>query len=492
MLYGCPDITVYTDHRNNTFSNIQTQRVMRWRLYLDDFGVKLSYVKGADNHMADMLSRLPSKRQDKLPLNIISNDNTSQSQSFYSLLEDEDLVDCFVNLPANENVPFELRYDAIRDAQQNDQQLPVLRQKHPDQYEEILLAPDTLVWCHQEDITKPTRIYLPESLLNNAIRWYHLALGHIGSTRLYETMSLHFHNPELSARIKEMKCTSCQKEKNAGRGHGHLPAREACTHPWREVAVDMIGPWTLTIEGQRMEFRALTIIDTVTNLVEIVRADDKRSETIARLFGNTWLSRYPRPMKVIHDQGGEFTGYAFQKVLTDHGIRPAPITTKNPQANSICERMHQTIGNTLRTMSNLTPPNGVETANQLVDTALANCMFATRAALHGSLKATPGSLVFSRDMILDIPLVADWLFIQENRQQLIDQRLLTANRKRFSYDYKVGEKVWKKVYEPHKLASRFEGPYEIIQVHSNGTLTIRLNPTTVERISLRRVKPYDE
>jgi transposase InsO family protein len=379
----------------------------------------------------------------------------------------------------------------IRDAQATDPKLPVLRQKSPEQYEEILLAPDTLVWCYQEDITKPWKIYLPEALLDNAIRWYHLALGHIGSTRLLETMSLHFCNPELGSKVKAAKCETCAKEKNAGRGHGLLPAREASTHPWREIAVDMIGPWTLNVGGHSIEFRALTIIDTVTNLVELVRADNKRSETVARLFNNTWLSRYPRPMKVIHDQGTEFTGYAFQKVLSDHGIRPVSITTKNPQANAICERMHQTIGNTLRTMSTFNPPDGIETANQMLDTALANCMFATRAALHGSLKATPGSLVFSRDMILDIPLVADWLFIQENRQQLIDQRLIAANRKRFSYDYKVGEKVWKKIYEPHKLQSRFEGPYEITQVHSNGTLTIRLNATTIERISLRRVKPCD-
>jgi hypothetical protein len=59
MLYGCPNITVYTDHKNNTFANFQTQRVLRWRLFLDEYGVKFKYIKGETNSLADALSRLP-------------------------------------------------------------------------------------------------------------------------------------------------------------------------------------------------------------------------------------------------------------------------------------------------------------------------------------------------------------------------------------------------------------------------------------------------
>jgi hypothetical protein len=59
MLYGSPNITVYTDHRNNTFSKFSTQRVMRWRLILEDFGVQFKNIKGESNTLADALSRLP-------------------------------------------------------------------------------------------------------------------------------------------------------------------------------------------------------------------------------------------------------------------------------------------------------------------------------------------------------------------------------------------------------------------------------------------------
>jgi hypothetical protein len=192
----------------------------------------------------------------------------------------------------------------------------------------------------------------------------------------------------------------------------------------------------------------------------------------------------------MHDQGGEFMGFHFREMLARHNITPHPITAKNPQANSVCERMHQTVGNSLRVLSTLNPPLGLGHALQLVDTAIANAVFATRAAYSSAIKTTPGGLAFGRDMVLDLPLIADLQSIKDNCQQLINRRLIASNRKRFSYDYAVNDEVLKLIYKPDKLEPRASGPYRIERVHANGTLTIRLSPTVIERISLRRVKPY--
>ena len=260
--------------------------------------------------------------------------------------------------------------------------------------------------------------------------------------------------------------------------------------PWREVAVDLVGPWTLRIGAQEHIFSALTMIDMVTNLVEVVRIDNITSAHVALHFENTWLSRYPRPIHVIYDQGGELTGYPFQQLLQRHHIHRHPISSKNPQANSVCERIHQMIGNALRVLSTLNPPAGLQDAQQLVDTAISNAVFATRATFHSSIQTTPGGLAFGRDMVLDIPLIADLQLIQQRKQQLIDNRLIVANRRCFSYGYNVNDEVLKLVYKPDKLETRAKGPYRVERVHANGTLTIRLSPNTFERISLCRVKPY--
>ena len=96
----------------------------------------------------------------------------------------------------------------------------------------------------------------------------------------------------------------------------------------------------------------------------------------------------------------------------------------------------------------------VPTASQMVDTALANTMYATRAALNGTLETSPGALLFHRDMVLDVPLIADLQLIRLRRQQFIDQQLMQANRKRFSYDFAPGKQVLKLAYKPDKLAPR--------------------------------------
>ena len=64
-------------------------------------------------------------------------------------------------------------------------------------------------------------------------------------------------------------------------------------------------------------------------------------------------------------------------------------------------------------------PHGLQAVTQLADTALTNCLFAMCSSIHGALRASPGAMAFQCDMILDIPTIADWEIIQQNRQQLL-------------------------------------------------------------------------
>ena len=56
-------IKVYTDHENLVHeSELKTsQRVMRWKLLLEEFGPEIVYIKGPKNVVTDALSRLPKQ-----------------------------------------------------------------------------------------------------------------------------------------------------------------------------------------------------------------------------------------------------------------------------------------------------------------------------------------------------------------------------------------------------------------------------------------------
>ena len=63
---------VYTDHKNLTYKPFNTERVMRWRLILEEFGPELKDIKGENNVVADALSRLKiSDNQDILNISKI-------------------------------------------------------------------------------------------------------------------------------------------------------------------------------------------------------------------------------------------------------------------------------------------------------------------------------------------------------------------------------------------------------------------------------------
>ena len=49
----------------------------------------------------------------------------------------------------------------------------------------------------------------------------------------------------------------------------------------RIVAVDLIGPWKIKLNGIDLEFRALTCIDPVSNIVKAIQIQNKTSEHIA-------------------------------------------------------------------------------------------------------------------------------------------------------------------------------------------------------------------
>ncbi len=74
--------------------------------------------------------------------------------------------------------------------------------------------------------------------------------------------------------------------------------------PWEEVAINLIGPWKVKVNGQQVEFNALTCIDTALNLVELIHIDNKTPKHIGDKFTQSWLCRYPCPVQCLHDKVG--------------------------------------------------------------------------------------------------------------------------------------------------------------------------------------------
>jgi hypothetical protein len=109
------------------------------------------------------------------------------------------------------------------------------------------------------------------------------------------------------------------------------------------------------------------------------------------------------------------------------------------------------------------------------------------------LKASPGAAIFGRDMLFNIPFIADWQKIGECRQRLTDLNNTRENKGRIDYDYKVGQKVLlRKVGILHNAESIWHKRTRLITtVHTNGTITVQCG-NKIDRINIWRVKPFEE
>ena len=146
-----------------------------------------------------------------------------------------------------------------------------------------------------------------------------------------------------------------------------------------------------------------------------------------------------------------------------------------------------------RTLVHAHPPTSRADADCLIKDSIAQTILAARSVSHGALNhLSPGAVVFGRDMLLDLPFTANILALQDLRQKQIDKRLLSANRKRIFRDWKVDEQVLVRnaITAADKLKPTYKGPYRIIQVHTNGNVTIQHNNGVQERINIRRLKPF--
>jgi transposase InsO family protein len=197
----------------------------------------------------------------------------------------------------------------------------------------------------------------------------------------------------------------------------------------------MIDPATTWFEIIELPNAAIKVVRKGENMNETVI--NKLSAQISRIFNKQWLSRYPRAKHIVYDNGSKFKLH-FQELCDEFGLKPKPTTVCNPRANAILERMHGVLGDMLRTsgldmFETVTPED--------VDDFIMNAAWAIRSTYHTVLKTLPGAAIFGQDMMFDLPFLADWTAIGQQRQLVVDKSNTRKNKHRIDFDYEVGQKV---------------------------------------------------
>jgi hypothetical protein len=114
-------IKVHTDHENLTYKNFNSDLVMRWKLYIEEYSPELQYIKGTHNVVADALSLLdmnetPLEDTQESFLGFLECFGSKQPDetnfhplNFKHLLKTQESDKTFMKILAMENTKYELQ-----------------------------------------------------------------------------------------------------------------------------------------------------------------------------------------------------------------------------------------------------------------------------------------------------------------------------------------------------------------------------------------------
>ena len=103
-------------------------------------------------------------------------------------------------------------------------------------------------------------------------------------------------------------------------------------------------------------------------------------------------------------------------------------------------------------------------------------------------------LVFGRDAILNVQFQADWKYIKDRKQKLINSNNARENSNRIPYTYQVNQQVMLDVTGTTKAKyaqNPYKGPYKLLKVNDNGIVVLQMG-AIIDTVNIRNIKSFKE
>ena len=435
-------VTLFTDHLPLTFvykniSDKWSPRQQRHLCFISEFTTDVRYVPGADNIVADALSRAPV---DESP-------HIANIESVFTGVID------YVDMAKQQAVDWGVER-LIADTNSS---LKIVRCKLPDTNEQLIVDMST---------GKP-RPLLPGAWTRKIFDINH-ELAHVGARAMRRMLCDRFvwSGMARDIRLWARTCVACQRAKVSQ--HTVAPLMSLPMPPKRfdGLHVDLVGPLP---ESQGFTY-LLTIVDRFTRWPEAIPLSDISAATCARAFLYHWVSRHGVPSTLTSDRGRQFVSDLWTKTASLLGTSTNTTTSYHPQANGLVERMHRTMKSALKAK--------LGSDHNWVD-ALPLVLLGMRAAVKSDLNCSVAEMVFGETLRLpgeffvpsDGDVAADPAFVADLRQKI---RLLRpippvwhggeSRRSYVSQELSSATHVFVRV-GPRKtpLQSPYQGPFKVLE-----------------------------
>ncbi|KAG9396908.1 pol polyprotein [Carpediemonas membranifera] len=419
---------IRTDHKNLVTMVIKSEegnrKLTRWRTILAEYPYSIEHVKGADNVVADSLSRPP--------------------------------VVAAVNLSTE-----------VRAAQAADPSVSRL--------------PTDADGLHVHDgvaVIPEGATDLKAKLIAEAHRYHAGAVNTAANLR-----AMGFTWPAVidDCRSYVSKCALCQKARLARFRESALASTMVHT-PFDTVSVDTVGPLHTDAWGNRF---ILVIIDAFTRYVELVPMPNHTADSVAGAIWTAIMGRHGLPTTIRTDNGPEFVNRVLNALLRRLNVTHHRTLPYHPASNGIVERVNYEIKRHLRllcakfnTHSNWSPL--VPYVQHVINHSRHS---ATGFTPHQLLFGYPSGLTFVHepaDRAETEPLASldDYMFDLQSyldglrAKAVAKQERIIRSRSAVTAQFKAGDFVLLANERETKLHGAI-GPFKVVSIGENKAVTIQ-------------------
>lgn len=432
-LQAARSVVFYTDH--NPLVWLRSQRdprgkFARWLAELEYVPYRVEYKRGADNAVADALSRAPS----------------------------DEAAPEFVSSIAG--APHRVR--ELRDEQAADQSVQEMRARIGEPDGQTLSVDSGIV-------LRDGKICVPASLAAEYATAIHNEC-HFGIDKTLSAVQHRFDIRDARRIVSDVcrRCDICQRMKACKRPSQPLqPIFLDEDRPRHAIAYD-IATLPFSTDAHRY---VLVIVDLFSRYTELVAMHDQRAESVTEALLANWICRHGRPAVMLSDQGRNVDGEAVRDLCARWGIEKRHSSAYHPETDGLAERTIQTVKATLRTIM----------AESLVDRQewpqiLARVAFAMNNSVNASTGVSPHLIMFGEDLapLSALPssprrppsaLPAVWADAAANLRKAKASQKRFFDRRHHATPAGVAADDFVLVAEPSPsaLEPRYDGPFRVLQ-----------------------------
>lgn len=445
--------TVYTDASALTYimrSSWRTSsRLCRWSIELQKHDMLILHRKGADNVVADALSRSVEEL-------------SAETTGWYANLKRK-------------------------------------VQSDPEKYKDFRICNGTLkkLVSARDNFLDYRFIWktcVPESLREKILVEEHDDKLHLGSEKTLALVKKKYFWPKMTEDVRNYirKCSLCKQNKPSNRSQIPEPGKQRLTNkPFQIIALDFIQSLPRSKAGNT---HLLVTMDLFSKWCILTPVRKISTPLVVKILEETWFRRYSVPEYIITDNASTFLSTEFKALLSKHHIQHWRNSRHHSQSNPV-ERLNRTINACIRCY--------VKDNQRLWDTRVSEIEHCLNTTPHSGTGFTPYRILFGHEIVGSgeehrMDRVAEEMSEdeREERKREIDKRIYSIVRQNLkkaheknnkSYNlrsttfapvYTIGQRVYRRNFRQSSAADSYNAKFDALYVPC--TIVARVGTSSYE------------